>query len=162
MWLLWFHRARVGLAEARKGLGRAQACPGRSRVLLQLEARGWETAVRSPMISEWRLGPHVTRRCLGASKGGPLLHSSVAKSQPWASRPTLQKAMSGTALCRFLNELLPTSLSLIALLAWRDASDRVTRAKETQQRGKEAGLLEEATFLPALTPGPWWTGPVRE
>lgn len=162
MWLLWFHRAWVGLAEARKGLGHAQAYPGRSRVLLELEARGWETAVRRPMISEWRLGPHVTRRCLGASEGGPLLQASVAKSRPWASRPTLQKALSSTALCRSLNQLPPTSLSLITLLAWRDASDRITKAKETQQRGKEAGLLEEATSPPALTPGPWWTGPVRE
>lgn len=42
-WLSWFHRVGVGVAEARKVLGLAQACPGRSRVILELEAQGWET-----------------------------------------------------------------------------------------------------------------------
>lgn len=69
---------------------------------------------------------------------------------PWASWPVLQRALSGRALWAFLNHLHQTSLSLITLLGWREASDRIIKAKGSQRPGRETGPSEEAA-----SPGHW-------
>ena len=77
-------------------------------------------------------------------RGPPRGHNCCILELPWASWPVLQRVPSGTALWAFLNQLHRTSLSLITLLAWREASDRITKAKRSQRPGKETGLSEEA------------------
>lgn len=92
--------------------------------------------------SPWPPGEEAGAR--GASEGPLLLHSRAAESQPWSSQPALQRALSSKALWHLLNQLQQTPLTLITFLSWQDTSDRVTKA-ESQRRGKEAGLSEEAS-----------------
>lgn len=110
-------------------------------------------------MSEWSPWPPGEEAgAWGASEGPLLLHSRAAESQPWASRPALQRALSSKALWRPLNQLQQTPLTLTRRLARHLRQDYKSRESETWKGG---WLVGGSLLRPALTPGPW-TDPVKK